>query len=137
VICEALRKFKNHISMAASNYAAKAGVAWPRSFGPSYVHTSKALPSEWCEQTTAEQCILIKVNGKDTYRGKRCPRWEWLEQAVQLPQDLFSPHPCLYWSVAHSGARQPHCPVVPALLSAPKAVQKHLYYALFATIRVQ
>lgn len=31
MICEALRKFKNSISMLASNYAAKAGAAWPRS----------------------------------------------------------------------------------------------------------
>lgn len=69
---------------------------------------------------TAEQRILAKVNGKDTYRWvKRRPRnevldcrnyalhaamalgihkwpearWLQLEQAVQPPQDLFSPAP--------------------------------------------
>ncbi|MGE6213773.1 phage terminase large subunit family protein [Comamonas aquatica] len=88
--------------------------------GPGYVHTSQALPREWYEQLTAEQRILAKVNGKDTYRWvKRRPRnevldcrnyalhaamalgihkwpearWLQLEQAVQPPQDLFSPAP--------------------------------------------
>ena len=85
--------------------------------GPGYVHTSQKLPREWYEQLTAEQRVLVKVNGKDVYRWvKRRPRnevldcrnyalhaamclgihkwpdarWLQLEQTVQPPQDLFN-----------------------------------------------
>ena len=88
--------------------------------GPGYVHTSQKLPREWYEQLTAEQRVLVKVNGKDVYRWvKRRPRnevldcrnyalhaamclgvhkwpearWLQLEQAVQPPQDLFNTAP--------------------------------------------
>lgn len=85
--------------------------------GPGYVHTGQKLPREWYEQLTAEQRVLVKVNGKDVYRWvKRRPRnevldcrnyalhaamclgvhkwpearWLQLEQTVQPPQDLFN-----------------------------------------------
>lgn len=88
--------------------------------GPGYVHTSQKLPREWYEQLTAEQRVLVKVNGKDVYRWvKRRPRnevldcrnyalhaamclgihkwpearWLQLEQTVQPPQDLFNTAP--------------------------------------------
>ncbi|WP_232536012.1 terminase gpA endonuclease subunit [Comamonas testosteroni] len=84
--------------------------------GPGYVHTSQKLPREF----TAEQRVLVKVNGKDVYRWvKRRPRnevldcrnyalhaamclgihkwpearWLQLEQTVQPPQDLFNTAP--------------------------------------------
>ena len=48
--------------------------------GPGYVHTSQKLPREWYEQLTAEQRVLVKVNGKDVYRWvKRRPRNEVLD----------------------------------------------------------
>ena len=85
--------------------------------GPGYVHFSRELPREWFEQLTAEQRILAKHNGRDTYKWvKRRPRnevldcrnyalhaafglglhnhtdrrWQQIEQAVQPPADLFS-----------------------------------------------
>ena len=36
--------------------------------GPGYVHFSRQLQREWFEQLTAEQRILAKVNGRDTYK---------------------------------------------------------------------
>lgn len=48
--------------------------------GPGYVHFSQDLPREWFEQLTAEQRILAKLNGRDTYRWvKRRPRNEVLD----------------------------------------------------------
>jgi len=85
--------------------------------GPGHVHFAADLPREWFEQLTAEQRILTKVNGKDTYRWvKRRPRnevldcriyakhaafglglhqytdrrWAQIEAAIQPPEDLFS-----------------------------------------------
>lgn len=85
--------------------------------GPGYVHMAPELPREWFEQLTAEQRILVKVNGKDAYRWvprrKRnevldCrnyalhaayslglhnftdKRWQQLEAAVQPAADLFT-----------------------------------------------
>ena len=85
--------------------------------GPGFVHMSPDLPREWFEQLTAEQRVLIKVNGKDTYRWvprrKRnevldCrnyalhaayslglhnftdKRWQQIEAAVQPSEDLFT-----------------------------------------------
>lgn len=85
--------------------------------GPGYVHFSHELPREWYEQLTAEQRILTKVNGRDTYKWvKRRPRneildcrnmalhavlglgveswsdrkWSQLEASVQPPPDLFT-----------------------------------------------
>jgi terminase, large subunit len=86
--------------------------------GPGFVHMASDLPREWFEQLTAEQRILVKVNGKDAYRWvprrKRnevldCrnyalhaayslglhnftdKRWAQLEAAVQPSPDLFTP----------------------------------------------
>jgi phage terminase large subunit GpA-like protein len=85
--------------------------------GPGYVHFPEDMPRERYEQLTAEQRILTKVNGKDTYKWvKRRPRneeldcrnyalhgafglglhnftdkrWAQLEAAVQPPEDLFT-----------------------------------------------
>ena len=85
--------------------------------GPGYVHMAPELPREWFEQLTAEQRILVKVNGKDAYRWvprrKRnevldCrnyalhaayslglhnftdKRWQQIEAAVQPAEDLFT-----------------------------------------------
>ena len=85
--------------------------------GPGYVHFSNELPREFFEQLTAEQRVLAKVNGKESYRWiKRRPRneqldnrnynmhaamaqglhkytdaqWSRLEAQVQPPADLFS-----------------------------------------------
>jgi phage terminase large subunit GpA-like protein len=85
--------------------------------GPGHVHMAADLPREWFEQLTAEQRILAKINGKDTYRWvKRRPRnevldcrvyamhaafglglhqftdkrWQQIEAAVQPAEDLFS-----------------------------------------------
>jgi len=85
---------------------------------PGYVHTSQDLPREWYLQLTAEQRILVKANGKDTYRWvklrgrnevldcrnyalhaayglglhtKTDAAWQRLEMQVQPPvDDLFS-----------------------------------------------
>jgi phage terminase large subunit GpA-like protein len=86
--------------------------------GPGFIHFSSELPREWFEQLTAEQRILVKVNGKEVFRWvKRRPRnevldnrnyalhaafglglhnytdkrWSDLEAAVQPSRDLFSP----------------------------------------------
>lgn len=86
--------------------------------GHGYVHFSNELPREFYEQLTAEQRVLAKVNGKESYRWiKRRPRneqldnrnyayhaamaqglhkytdaqWSRLEAQVQPPADLFSP----------------------------------------------
>ncbi len=85
--------------------------------GPGHVHMAADLPREWFEQLTAEQRVLMKVNGKDTYRWvKRRPRnevldcrvyamhaafglglhqytdrrWAQIEAAVQPAEDLFT-----------------------------------------------
>lgn len=85
--------------------------------GPGYVHFSDELSREFYEQLTAEQRVLVKVKGQDSYRWiKRRPRneqldnrnyalhaamgqnlhrytdaqWSRLEAAVQPPEDLFS-----------------------------------------------
>ncbi|MBB3641160.1 phage terminase large subunit family protein [Variovorax atrisoli] len=88
--------------------------------GPGFIHFSSELPREWFEQLTAEQRILVKVNGKEVFRWvKRRPRnevldnrnyalhaafglglhnyadkrWTDLEASVQPPRDLFSTMP--------------------------------------------
>ncbi len=85
--------------------------------GPGYVHMAPELPREWFEQLTAEQRVMVRVNGKDTYRWvprrKRnevldCrnyalhaayslglhtftdKRWTQIEAAVQPAEDLFT-----------------------------------------------
>lgn len=85
--------------------------------GPGFVHMASDLPREWFEQLTAEQRVLVKVNGRDVYRWvKRRPRnevldcrnyalhaafrlglhnftdkrWQQIEAAVQPPEDLFT-----------------------------------------------
>lgn len=90
--------------------------------GPGYVHFSDELPREWYEQLTAEQRILARVDGKETFKWvKRRPRnevldcrnyalhaamrlglhkhtdkrWAQLEAAVQPPPDLFAAPPIL------------------------------------------
>ncbi|WP_312593971.1 phage terminase large subunit family protein [Comamonas terrigena] len=137
--------------------------------GPGYVHTSKALPREWYEQLTAEQRILTKVNGKDTYRWvKRRPRnevldcrnyslhaamclglhkwadtrWQQQEQAVQPPQDLFSPAstaPSVPVPAAQAMpvADSTTTPEASALPGAPKPTRKPVDDALFAPISLQ
>lgn len=48
--------------------------------GPGYVHFSIDLPREWYEQLTAEQRILAKTGGRETYKWvKRRPRNEVLD----------------------------------------------------------
>ena len=48
--------------------------------GPGYVHFSHELPREWYEQLTAEQRVLAKVKGRDTYKWvKRRQRNEVLD----------------------------------------------------------
>ena len=42
--------------------------AHPGQAKPGCVHFSQDLPTEWYRQLTAEQRILVKANGKDTYR---------------------------------------------------------------------
>lgn len=85
--------------------------------GPGFVHTSNELPREWYEQLTAEQRVLVKVQGRDVYRWlPRRPRnevldcrnyalhaamglglhrhtdarWSQIEAAVQPAPDLFA-----------------------------------------------
>lgn len=85
--------------------------------GPGCVHMAADLPREWFEQLTAEQRILVKNNGKDSYRWVKrrarnevldCrnyalhaayglgvhsftdARWQQIEAAVQPAEDLFS-----------------------------------------------
>ena len=85
--------------------------------GPGYVHMAPELPREWFEQLTAEQRVMVRVAGKDTYRWvprrKRnevldCrnyalhaayslglhtftdKRWTQIEAAVQPAADLFT-----------------------------------------------
>ena len=126
--------------------------------GPGYVHTSQALPREWYEQLTAEQRILAKVNGKDTYRWvKRRPRnevldcrnyalhaamahgihkwpesrWLQLEQTVQPPQDLFSTP-----SAQEQGA-QPSTPAGPAPLAVAQPATSRADEDIFAPISLQ
>lgn len=86
--------------------------------GPGYIHTSTDLPTEFYLQLTAEQRVLKREGGKETYKWiKRRPRneqldcrnyalhaafglglhryadkrWDELEAAVQPPRDLFAP----------------------------------------------
>jgi phage terminase large subunit GpA-like protein len=81
------------------------------------VHLAADLPREWFEQLTAEQRVLIRVNGKDSLRWVKrrqrnealdCrnyaahgafglglhnftdKRWQQLEAAVQPADDLFT-----------------------------------------------
>ena len=84
---------------------------------PGYLHFSRDLPREFFEQITAEQRILVKVNGRDTYRWVKrrqrnedldCRnyalhaafslglhnftdrRWQQIEAAIQPSADLFN-----------------------------------------------
>ena len=108
--------------------------------GPGHVHMAADLPREWFEQLTAEQRILAKVNGKDTYRWvKRRPRnevldcrvyamhaafglglhqftdkrWQQIEAAVQPPEDLFT-----------RGAVAAPAPAADQIISQPKPTTK-------------
>lgn len=125
--------------------------------GPGYVHTSKELPREWYEQLTAEQRILTKLNGKDTYKWvKRRPRnevldcrnyalhaamangihkwpeskWLQLEQTVQPPQDLFS-------APAQEQSAQPSTPAAPAPLAVAQPATSRADEEIFAPISLQ
>lgn len=125
--------------------------------GPGYVHTSKELPREWYEQLTAEQRILTKLNGKDTYKWvKRRPRnevldcrnyalhaamangihkwpeskWLQLEQTVQPPQDLFS-------APAQEQGAQPSTPAAPAPLAVAQPATSRADEDIFAPISLQ
>lgn len=108
--------------------------------GPGFVHTSEELPREWYEQLSAEQRILSKIQGRDTYRWvKRRPRnevldcrvyalhaafglgahryteakWLQLEAAVQPPADLFSPAAVIAPPTAIAVAAEPQpAPIV-------------------------
>lgn len=126
--------------------------------GPGYVHTSTDLKREWYEQLTAEQRILTKMNGKDTYKWvKRRPRnevldcrnyalhaamahsihkwpeskWLQLEQAVQPPQDLFSTSP------AQEQGAQPSAPATPAPLAVAQPATSAADEDIFAPISLQ
>ena len=126
--------------------------------GPGYVHTSTDLKREWYEQLTAEQRILTKVNGKDTYKWvKRRPRnevldcrnyalhaamahgihkwpeskWLQLEQAVQPPQDLFSTSP------AQEPGAQPSPLAAPAQLAVAQLATSAADEDIFAPISLQ
>ncbi len=126
--------------------------------GPGYVHTSTDLKREWYEQLTAEQRILTKVNGKDTYKWvKRRPRnevldarnyslhaamclgihkwpeskWLQLEQTVQPPQDLFSAPP------AQEQGAQPSTPAAPAPLAVAQPATSTADEDIFAPISLQ
>ncbi len=107
--------------------------------GPGHVHMAADLPREWFEQLTAEQRVLAKINGKDTYRWfKRRPRnevldcrvyamhaafglglhqftdkrWQQIEAAVQPPEDLFT-----------RGAVAAPAPDAEQVISQPKPTQ--------------
>lgn len=126
--------------------------------GPGYVHTSTDLKREWYEQLTAEQRILTKLNGKDTYKWvKRRPRnevldcrnyalhaamahgihkwpeskWLQLEQTVQPPQDLFSAPP------APEQGAQPSTPAAPALPAVAQPATSRADEDIFAPISLQ
>lgn len=59
--------------------------------GPGYVHFSQDLPREWYEQLTAEQRILTKVSGRETYKWvKRRPRNEVLDCRNYAIHSAFS-----------------------------------------------
>lgn len=87
---------------------------------PGCIHFSKDLPREFYEQLTAEQRILVKVNGRDVYRwvarrrrnedldcrnyalhaafsfglhNCKDQRWTQIEAIVQPAEDLFSQKP--------------------------------------------
>lgn len=106
--------------------------------GPGYVHMAPELPREWFEQLTAEQRVMVRVAGKDTYRWvprrKRnevldCrnyalhaayslglhtftdKRWAQIEAAVQPAADLFT-------GAASSPVQQAQ--PVPAVVDTPK-----------------
>lgn len=106
--------------------------------GPGYVHMAPELPREWFEQLTAEQRVMVRVAGKDTYRWvprrKRnevldCrnyalhaayslglhtftdKRWAQIEAAVQPAADLFT-------GSAPSAVQQ--AKPVPAVAETPK-----------------
>ena len=113
--------------------------------GPGYVHFSDELPREFYEQLTAEQRVLARVNGRESYRWiKRRPRneqldnrnyamhaamglglhkytdaqWARLEAAVQPPADLFSaPAPVLL----------PTPTPAPAPAPAPRPARNHFF----------
>jgi len=115
--------------------------------GPGYVHFSRQLPREWYEQLTAEQRILAKHNGRDTYKWvKRRPRnevldcrnyalhaafglglhsytdrrWQQIEQAVQPPEDLFSaPATAAVPTAAQTAAVQTHARPIPLPRPSP------------------
>lgn len=102
--------------------------------GPGYVHFSHELPREFYEQLTAEQRVLVKSKGRDSYRWiKRRPRneqldnrnyalhaamgqglhrytdaqWSKLEAQVQQPEDLFSAAPSLPAAAASTPEARP------------------------------
>ena len=122
------------------------------------MHTSKQLKREWYEQLTAEQRILAKLNGKDTYQWvKRRPRnevldcrnyalhaamahgihtwpepkWLQLEQAVQPPQDLFSAPP------AQEQGAQPSTPAALAQHQPAQPATSSMDDDIFAPISLQ
>lgn len=109
--------------------------------GPGKVHFSDALTREWFEQLTAEQRILVKINGKECYRWvprrKRnevldCRnyalhaafglglhnyterRWQELEASVQPAPDLFS-------QALTAASVTPETPTAVPPLAAPSA----------------
>ncbi len=115
--------------------------------GPGFVHFSSELPQEWFEQLTAEQRILVKVNGKEVYRWvKRRPRnevldnrnyalhaafglglhnytdkrWSDLEASVQPPLDLFAQPVAVVVTPAPAAPLRASAPPVPR--PAPRAV---------------
>jgi phage terminase large subunit GpA-like protein len=108
--------------------------------GPGFVHIAADLPREWFEQITAEQRVLSKVNGKESYRWlKRRPRnevldcrvyathaafgkgldtytdarWREIEAAVQPGEDLFR----------QSGIEAP-APTPEQIIDRPKRLQQ-------------
>lgn len=121
--------------------------------GPGYVHFSHELPREWFEQLTAEQRILAKIKGRDTYkwvpRRKRnevldCRnyalhaafglglhnytdrRWQQIEQAVQPPTDLFSaPQVVTVSPVVDATTPRPEAAVQPAV--APPSTASSIF----------
>ena len=118
--------------------------------GPGYVHFSDELPREFYEQLTAEQRVLARVNGRESYRWiKRRPRneqldnrnyamhaamglglhkytdaqWARLEAAVQPPADLFSAPA----TVAAAPVLLPTPTPTPAPAPAPRPARNHFF----------
>jgi len=128
--------------------------------GPGFIHFSAQLPREWFEQLTAEQRILVKVNGKEVYRWvKRRPRnevldnrnyalhaafglglhnftdrrWSDLEASVQPSCDLFSAPPSVPASeqIALASA-----PLQPAIESSHAASPTRADIEMFSPIEL-